>query len=112
MFAPLAAILLPLQTNFEHQNMNALLLALLAGATWQLTLDPSGTQYVHADDPSPRFRLAYQRLDSRPADLPHRRQERPLIWMRLELRVQERTQDLEAERSRMRRILDSATWTK
>lgn len=38
MFAPLAAILLPLQTNFEHQNMNALLLALLAGATWQLTL--------------------------------------------------------------------------
>jgi alpha-1,2-mannosyltransferase len=38
LFAPLAAILLPLQTNFEHQNMNALLLALLAGATWQLTL--------------------------------------------------------------------------
>lgn len=37
-FAPLFAILLPLQTNFEHQNMNALLLALLAGATWQLTL--------------------------------------------------------------------------
>jgi hypothetical protein len=37
-FAPLLAILLPLQTNFEHQNMNALLLALLAGATWQLTL--------------------------------------------------------------------------
>ena len=38
LFAPLAAILLPLQTNFEHQNMNALLLALLAGATWHLTL--------------------------------------------------------------------------
>ena len=38
LFAPLAAILLPLQTNFEHQNMNALLLALLAAATWQLTL--------------------------------------------------------------------------
>jgi hypothetical protein len=38
LFAPLAAILLPLQTNFEHQNMNALLLALLAGATWQLML--------------------------------------------------------------------------
>ena len=35
--APLAAVLLPLQTNFEHQNMNALLLALIAGATWQLT---------------------------------------------------------------------------
>jgi Glycosyltransferase family 87 len=38
LFAPLVAILLPLETNFEHQNMNALLLALLAGATWQLTL--------------------------------------------------------------------------
>lgn len=37
LFAPLAAVLLPLQTNFEHQNMNALLLALVAGATWQLT---------------------------------------------------------------------------
>jgi hypothetical protein len=36
--APLLAILLPLQTNFEHQNMNALLLALLAGATWHLML--------------------------------------------------------------------------
>ena len=35
---PLCAVLLPLLTNFEHQNMNALLLALLAGATWQLTL--------------------------------------------------------------------------
>ena len=30
-------MLLPLQTNFEHQNMNALLFALIAGATWQLT---------------------------------------------------------------------------
>jgi alpha-1,2-mannosyltransferase len=38
LFAPLFAILLPLQTNFEHQNINALLLALIAGATWQLTL--------------------------------------------------------------------------
>ena len=38
LFAPLVAILLPLETNFEHQNMNALLLALLGGATWQLTL--------------------------------------------------------------------------
>ena len=37
-FVPLLAILLPLQTNFEHQNMNTLLLALVAGATWQLTL--------------------------------------------------------------------------
>jgi hypothetical protein len=38
LFAPLFAILLPAQTNFEHQNMNALLLALLAGATWQLSV--------------------------------------------------------------------------
>jgi len=38
LFAPLFAVLLPLQTNFEHQNMNALLLALVAGATWQLTV--------------------------------------------------------------------------
>jgi alpha-1,2-mannosyltransferase len=37
LFAPLVAVLLPVQTNFEHQNMNALLLALVAGATWQLT---------------------------------------------------------------------------
>jgi Glycosyltransferase family 87 len=35
---PLVAILLPVQTNFEHQNMNAVLLALLAAATWQLTI--------------------------------------------------------------------------
>jgi alpha-1,2-mannosyltransferase len=35
--APLAALLLPLLTNFEHQNLNALLLALLAAATWQLS---------------------------------------------------------------------------
>jgi alpha-1,2-mannosyltransferase len=33
----LLAVLVPVQTNFEHQNMNAVLLALLAGATWQLT---------------------------------------------------------------------------
>lgn len=31
--APIAAVLLPLQTNFEHLNMNALLLGLLAGST-------------------------------------------------------------------------------
>jgi len=36
--APLAAVLLPLLTNFEHQNLNAILLALLTAATWQLTL--------------------------------------------------------------------------
>jgi len=33
-FAPLLAVLLPLQTNFEHQNMNPLLLALMVGAAW------------------------------------------------------------------------------
>ena len=33
---PLAATLLPIQTNFEHQNMNALLLALTGGAVWLL----------------------------------------------------------------------------
>ena len=38
LFPPLAAILLPALTNFEHQNMNALLLALIAAATWQMTL--------------------------------------------------------------------------
>jgi len=38
LFAPLFAVLLPLQTNFEHQNMNTVLLALLAAATWQLTI--------------------------------------------------------------------------
>jgi alpha-1,2-mannosyltransferase len=38
LFAPLFAILVPLQTNFEHQNMNTVLLALLAGATRQLTV--------------------------------------------------------------------------
>ena len=36
LFAPLFAILLPLQTNFEHQKINALLLAFIAGATVQL----------------------------------------------------------------------------
>ncbi len=36
--APIAAVILPLQTNFEHQNMNALLLALIAGATWYLSI--------------------------------------------------------------------------
>jgi alpha-1,2-mannosyltransferase len=38
LLAPIAAVLLAVQTNFEHQNMNALLLALLAGATLTLTL--------------------------------------------------------------------------
>jgi alpha-1,2-mannosyltransferase len=33
---PLVAVLLPLQTNFEHQNLNPLLLALIGGATLQL----------------------------------------------------------------------------
>jgi alpha-1,2-mannosyltransferase len=37
LFAPLAAVLLPLQTNLEHQNMNALLLSLIAGATLHAT---------------------------------------------------------------------------
>jgi hypothetical protein len=41
-FAPLLAVLLPLQTNFEHQNMNPLLLALIAGATWMLVRGSSG----------------------------------------------------------------------
>jgi hypothetical protein len=36
LFIPLAAVLLPTQTNFEHQNMNPLLLALVAAATWCL----------------------------------------------------------------------------
>jgi hypothetical protein len=35
--APLGALLLPLLTNFEHQNLNALLLALLAAALWLLS---------------------------------------------------------------------------
>ena len=34
----LVATLLPLLTNFEHQNLNALLLALLTAATYQLVL--------------------------------------------------------------------------
>jgi hypothetical protein len=34
---PLIATLLPLLTNFEHQNVNAVLLALLTGAMWQLS---------------------------------------------------------------------------
>jgi alpha-1,2-mannosyltransferase len=38
LFAPLVAVLMPLQTNFEHQNMNALLLGLLAGAMSSLTV--------------------------------------------------------------------------
>ncbi len=36
-FAPLVAALLPVQTNFEHQNLNPLLLALVAGGTLLLT---------------------------------------------------------------------------
>lgn len=34
---PVAATLLPIQTNFEHQNINALLLALTGGAAWLTT---------------------------------------------------------------------------
>ena len=37
LWAALLAILLPLQTNFEHQNMNPLLLALTGGAACALT---------------------------------------------------------------------------
>ena len=37
LFFPLMAVLLPLQTNFEHQNLNPLLLALIGGAMLQLT---------------------------------------------------------------------------
>jgi alpha-1,2-mannosyltransferase len=37
LFAPLAAVLMPLQTNFEHQNMNAVLLGLLTAAMSYLT---------------------------------------------------------------------------
>jgi alpha-1,2-mannosyltransferase len=33
---PLLAVLLPIQTNFEHQNMNPLLLALVTASTWLL----------------------------------------------------------------------------
>lgn len=36
LFIPLIAVLLPLQTNFEHQNLNPLLLALIGGAMLQL----------------------------------------------------------------------------
>lgn len=36
LFLPLIAVLLPLQTNFEHQNLNPLLLALVGGAALQL----------------------------------------------------------------------------
>ncbi len=46
LFAPLFAVLLPLQTNFEHQNMNTVLLALVAGATWQLTIGSAITAGV------------------------------------------------------------------
>jgi len=34
---PLLAVILPAQTNFEHQNMNALLLALTGAAAWSWT---------------------------------------------------------------------------
>lgn len=33
---PLVAILFPLQTNFEHQNLNVVLLAITGGAAWAL----------------------------------------------------------------------------
>jgi alpha-1,2-mannosyltransferase len=36
LFVPVLAVVVPLQTNFEHQNMNALLLALIAGAAYLL----------------------------------------------------------------------------
>lgn len=36
LFLPLTAVLLPLQTNFEHQNLNPLLLALIAAGMLQL----------------------------------------------------------------------------
>jgi alpha-1,2-mannosyltransferase len=36
LWAALLAILLPLQTNFEHQNMNALLMAAIGAAAWAL----------------------------------------------------------------------------
>lgn len=36
LFLPLIAVLLPLQTNFEHQNLNPLLLALIAAGMLQL----------------------------------------------------------------------------
>jgi alpha-1,2-mannosyltransferase len=39
---PLAAVLLPIQTNFEHQNMNPLLLALITAATWLLVRGSDG----------------------------------------------------------------------
>jgi alpha-1,2-mannosyltransferase len=41
-FFPLLAVLLPLQTNFEHQNMNPLLLALIVGATSMLVRGSNG----------------------------------------------------------------------
>ena len=56
LFAPLVAVLLPLQTNFEHQNMNAVLLALLAGATWQLTLGSAAVAVVCSSEPPRRSR--------------------------------------------------------
>ena len=46
LFLPLAAVLLPLQTNFEHQNLNPLLLALIGGAMLHLTTGGSVTAGV------------------------------------------------------------------
>src|SRR2546425_5534593 len=34
---------------------------------------------AHSDNPSPGFRVAHQRFDPRPADLPHRREKGPLV---------------------------------
>ncbi len=39
----LLAVLFPLQTNFEHQNMNVLLLALTGAAAWALARKHDGT---------------------------------------------------------------------
>ena len=41
-----AAIILPLQTNFEHQNMNALLLCALGAGTWALMVERPRTAGV------------------------------------------------------------------
>jgi alpha-1,2-mannosyltransferase len=40
---PLLAVILPAQTNFEHQNMNALLLGLTGAAAWSWTRGHSAT---------------------------------------------------------------------
>jgi alpha-1,2-mannosyltransferase len=42
----LLAVLFPLQTNFEHQNMNVLLLALIGAAAWAIARKDDGTAGV------------------------------------------------------------------